>query len=106
MTRERPCPNLTLFRLRPQVGMMPHIPKSVLKKSAHNPNARIAQNCNIVEDLAQALCVMSALEVLQTCPAQRKALLKTIGAFKKLSTGLITFDTKTHKTQLPFHVVF
>jgi len=66
---------------RPPVGMMPHIPKSVLKKSAHNPNARAAQNYSIVEDLAQAPCAMSALEVLQTCPAQRRALLSAIGAF-------------------------
>jgi len=91
---------------RPPVGMMPHIPKSVLKKSAHNPNARVAQIYSIVEDLAQAPCVMSALEVLQTCPAQRQALLTTIGAFEKSSTGLITFDTETHKTGLPSHVTF
>lgn len=37
---------------RPLISMMPHIPKSVLKKSAHNPNARAAQNYSIVEDLA------------------------------------------------------
>ena len=30
----------------------------------------------------------------------------SIGAFKKSSTGLITFDTETHKTRLPFHVAF
>lgn len=88
------------------VGMMPHIPKSVLKKSAHNLNARAAQNYSIVEDLAQTLCAMSALEVLQACPAQRKALLSTIGAFKKSAIGLITFETETHKTWLPSHAAF
>lgn len=29
-----------------------------------------------------------------------------IGGFEKSSTGLITFDTETHKTQLPSHVTF
>jgi hypothetical protein len=46
---------------------------------AFNPHARIAQNYRIVEDLAQAPSVMSALKVLQSFPTQRKALLKVIG---------------------------
>jgi len=29
-----------------------------------------------------------------------------IGAFKKSTTGFITFDTETHKTRLPSHVAF
>jgi len=45
-------------------------PKGVLWKSSYNPNARVAQHYNIVEDLAQAPSTMSALEVLQTCPTQ------------------------------------
>jgi hypothetical protein len=54
---------------------MPCILKGVLKRSAHNPNSRAAQNYLIVEDLGQTPCAMSALEVLQTCPSQRSALL-------------------------------
>ena len=42
-------------------------PKSTLRKATHNPNAKDAQHYSIVEDLAQAPCAMSALEVLQTC---------------------------------------
>ena len=49
--------------------IMPKIPKGVFKKTLHNPNARAATNYSIVEDLAQTPCVMSALEVLQSCPA-------------------------------------
>ena len=45
-------------------------PKSTLRKSIINPNACPSQYYNIVEDLAQAPCAMSALEVLQTCPTQ------------------------------------
>ena len=54
--------------------------KGILRKSAFNPHARAAQNYNIVEDLAVSPSAMSALEVLQSCPAQRKLLLSAIGA--------------------------
>ena len=45
------------------------IPKGVFKKTLHNPNARAASNYSVVEDLAQTPYAMSALEVLQSCPA-------------------------------------
>ena len=53
--------------------------KGVLRRSSYNPNARAAQHYNIVEDLAQAPSAMSALEFLQSCPSQQKALLSAIG---------------------------
>jgi hypothetical protein len=53
-------------------------PKSTIRKSTFNPNSRAAQNYNIVEDLAQAPCAMSALEVLQHFPSQRRTLLEAI----------------------------
>jgi hypothetical protein len=37
----------------------PHIPKGVLKRSTHNPNARATHNYSIVEDLGQTPCAMS-----------------------------------------------
>ena len=46
----------------------PRIPKGVLKRLGHNPNARAAQNYLVVEDLGHTPCAMSALEVLQSCP--------------------------------------
>jgi hypothetical protein len=46
-------------------------PKSTICKSTFNPSSRATQNYNIVEDLAQAPCAMSALEVLQHCPSQQ-----------------------------------
>ena len=64
----------------------------MLSKTKHNPNARAAQNYSVVEDLAQAPCAMSTLEVLQSCPTQRKALLSSIGAIDPNDTGLIMFD--------------
>ena len=62
---------------KPEIA--PHIPKGVLKNSGHNPNARATQNYYVVEDLGQTPCAMSALEVLQSCPSQRKALLSSLG---------------------------
>jgi hypothetical protein len=70
-------------------------PKGVVKKSAFNPHARAAQNYSIVEDLAQAPSAMSALEVLQSCPAQRRALLKAIGGIDPTDENLIVFDLKS-----------
>ena len=69
---------------KPLTDMILRPPKGVLKRSTHNPNARAAQNYSIVEDLAQAPCAMSALEVLQSCPTQRKALLSAIGAVRSI----------------------
>ena len=48
---------------------MTHIPKGEFKKASHNPNTRATQNYSVVEDLSQTPCAMSALEVLQSCPA-------------------------------------
>jgi len=70
----------------------------------HHPGPQ--QNYNIVEDLSQALSAMSSLEVLKTCLAQRKALLDAIGVFQKYPSGFINFDTKNHKSRLPYHVMF
>jgi hypothetical protein len=70
----------------------PRIPKGVLKCSAHNPNARAAQNYSIVEDLGQTPCAMSALEVLQTCPSQRNTLLSALGALDPCGSKVIKFD--------------
>ena len=50
----------------------PHIPKGLLKHLGHNPNTRAAQKYSIVENLGHTPCVMSALEVLQSCHSQRK----------------------------------
>jgi hypothetical protein len=81
-------------------------PKGVVKKSAFNPHARAAQNYSIVEDLAQAPSAMSALEVLQSCPAQRRALLKAIGGIDPTDENLIVFDLNEHVPRLPAQLAF
>jgi hypothetical protein len=49
---------------------------------------------------------MSALEVLQSFPIQRKALLKAIGGIDLTDTNLITFDLEYHIPRLPPQLVF
>jgi hypothetical protein len=80
--------------------------KGVIRKLSFNPHAHATQNYNIVEDLAQAPSAMSALEVLQTCLAQRKALLKAIGGIDPMDTNLIVFDLEDHIPRLPPQLAF
>jgi hypothetical protein len=85
---------------------MTHIPKGAFKKASHNPNARATQNYSVVEDLSQTPCAMSALEVLQSCPAQRKALLTALGSTETCNLGTIMLDKTNLKPHLPYHVAF
>jgi hypothetical protein len=50
--------------------------------------------------------VMSALEVLQSCPAQWKALLKAIGGIDLTDMNLIFFDLDDHIPRLPPQLAF
>jgi hypothetical protein len=59
----------------------PQPPKGAPHWNFYNPNARAAQHYSIVEDLAQAPCAMSALEVLQSFRMQQQALLSAIGGW-------------------------
>lgn len=63
----------------PVVDLVISPPKGVLHRTMQNTSSHATQNHNIVEDLARAPSAMLVLEVLQTCPVQRKALLSTIG---------------------------
>ena len=63
--------------------VLPRIPKGVRKCSRNNPNAQSTHNYSIVKDLGQTPCAMSALEVLQNCPLQRKAFCRLLGLVMK-----------------------
>jgi hypothetical protein len=93
---ERPGPDTVLFPP----------PKGVVQKSTFNPHAHAAQNYSIVEDLEQAPSAMSALEVLQSCPSQQKALLKAIGGIDPTDMNLIIFDLEDHIPRLPPQLAF
>jgi hypothetical protein len=49
---------------------------------------------------------MSALEVLQSFPTQRKALLKSIDGIDPIDTNLIIFDLEDHIPRLPPQLAF
>ena len=87
---------------KPEIA--PHIPKGVLKHSRHNPNARAAQNYFVVEDLGQTPCVIYALEVLQSCPSQSKALLSALGVNDDSSSSVIKFETMGLQPCFPYYV--
>jgi hypothetical protein len=101
-----PPTNVPLHIERPILDTVLRPPKGVVKKSAFNPHARAAQNYSIVEDLAQAPSAMSALEVLQSCPAQRRALLKAIGGIDPTDSNLIVFNFDDHIPRLPPQLSF
>ena len=85
------------------VEPMPKIPKGVFKKTLHNPNARATTNYSVVEELAQTPCAMSRLEVLQSCPTQRDALLAALGSMDS-SSLMEKFHLSDVKIHLPYHV--
>jgi hypothetical protein len=77
----------------PHFEALLHSPKGILRCMMHNPNTRASHNYSIVEDLVQAPCSISALEVLQSCPMQWKDLLYAIGGFYTSESSLMTFDS-------------
>jgi hypothetical protein len=60
----------------------------------------------VVEYLSQTPCAMSTLEVLQSFPTQRKALLTSLGSTKTCNLETIMLDTTDLKPHLPYHVAF
>jgi hypothetical protein len=83
-------------------------PKSTIRKATFNPSSCATHNYNIVEDFSQAPCAMSALEVLQHCPSQRRTLLVAIGVVDPESSNHIMFNLENYVSrlshQLAFHV--
>jgi hypothetical protein len=81
-------------------------PKITIHKSNFNPGSCAAQKYNIVEYLAQALCAMSTLEVLQHFPSQHRTLLASIGAIDHDSSNNIMFNLDNFKSQISHHISF
>jgi hypothetical protein len=77
---------------KPTFDSILHPPKRTICKSTFNPSSCVPQKYNIIEDLAQAPCDMSGLEILQHCPNQRRTLLDTIGDFDSNSSNNIIFN--------------
>ena len=49
---------------------------------------------------------MSTLEVLQSCPTQRKNLLNALGSLDLDNTNFIHFNPENHKSRLPYQLIF
>jgi hypothetical protein len=82
------------------------IPCIPLHRNVHNPQARVAHNYSLVDDLAQSPTTMLVLEVLQTFPTQRKSLLSTLGEVDPVDTQLITFDLDNREPRRSSLIVF
>jgi hypothetical protein len=104
--KEAENPSLRLHIENTLGETMTRIPKGVFKKASHNPNLRATQNYSVVENLSQTPCAMFTLEVLQSFPSQRKALLAALGFAKTCNLGTIMLDMTELKPSLPYHVVF
>jgi hypothetical protein len=91
---------------RPTFETPLRIPRIPLHRNVHNPQARAAHNYSLVDDLAQSSVAMSILEVLQTCPTQRKSLLSALGEVDPVDTQLITFDLNSGEPCLPALIAF
>jgi hypothetical protein len=79
----------------------PSHPSKGTLQCTHNLNARAAQYYSIVEDLAQGPCAISTLEVLQSYPSQKKALLQAIRVVDSTNTSLLYFDPENSESRLP-----
>jgi hypothetical protein len=71
------------------------IPKGEFKKAPHNQKARASHNYSIMEDMAQTPCALSTLEVLQSFPSWRKALLSALGVAKTTNSRTIFLTLPT-----------
>jgi len=90
----------------PKVDLPPKVPKIPLRHTAQNSHARATHQYSIVDDLAQSPTAMSSLEVLQTCPSQRKALLSSLGFVDPSDDRMITFYIDNTTPHLPPSVAF
>jgi hypothetical protein len=91
---------------KPTFNSILHPPKRTICKATFNPSSRATQNYNIVEDLAQAPCDMSVLEVLQLYPSQHKTLLATLGVVDPDSSNHIMFNLDNYASQLSHQLAF
>lgn len=98
--------DISLHIEKPPHDIVIRPPKSTLRKTTHNTNAKAVQHYSIVEDLAQDPCAMSALEVLQTCLVQWKELLSVIRGLDPIESNLITFDIEHNTPSLSHQLAF
>ena len=84
----------------------PFPPCPPIQRVSNNVMAIAAVSYNIVDGLAQTPTAMSALEVLKTCPTQRKSLLAALGAVDPSDSNFITFDMENGEPRMPSTIDF
>jgi hypothetical protein len=70
---------------------MTRITKGLVNHSAHNKNSKANKNYSIFKYLGQTLCVMSSLDIIQTCQTHRNALLYMLGDLDSSGFKVIKF---------------
>ena len=105
-SESHPCGSLTIEK--PTIYILPYPPQGDLCRTKNNPNARASHNKNVVEEISQAPCAMSTMEVLQYCPAERKELLSSTRFVDPSDVMLITLylNQSTHRipSKVSFHI--
>lgn len=91
--------------MKPIVELTIKLPKGMIHKSTCTPQAIVAQNYNIVEDLTGTPLTMSALEVLQNFPSRKNYLLAVIRGLDPLA-NLVVFNHENHTPKFPPHLDF
>lgn len=90
---------------QPKVEVHTKMPKGPLRRNA--TSGRAAHSYSIVDDLAQSPAAISTLELLQSCPSQKKALLSTMGTVDPADDQMIVFDAhQSEHPPLPASVAF
>ena len=89
-----------------------NMPIEPFTKMAKGPTRRAGNHSkathtySITDDLTQSPTAMSALEVLQSFPKQRKALISVLGTIDPANTHLMAFDLDKATPRLPSMVTF
>ena len=68
--------------------------------------SKVAHNYSIINDLAQSPTAISALQVLQSCPKQQKAILSALGTVDPADTRIMAFDLVKTTPRLHSMVTF
>lgn len=75
-------------------------------RPTHNSHAKDTHNFSVVDNLEKSSIYMYMLEVLQTWPSQKKALLTTLGVIYPSYYHLMTFDIDQSTPKFPSSFVF
>lgn len=97
-------PTTSLNISKVPIEPLPKTVKEPMRRSGHHSKA--THSYRIIYDLAQSPVSMSSLEVFQSCPRQRKALISALGAIDPSDSRIVVFDLDKASLRLPSLVTF